>query len=132
MQPRISTISLGVSDLDRSIAFYRDGLGMPLKPGSEDEPFFETGNTSLTLCERSSLAEDAGVRDKGRGFHGVVLGQNVRSKVEVDSVLNQAKAAGGKITKPARDEDWGGYSGCFADPDGHLWQISWTPRAGKT
>ncbi|MFQ5855774.1 MAG: VOC family protein [Anaerolineae bacterium] len=128
MDPRISIITLGVSDLARSTRFYRDGLGLPLRPGSEGIAFFETRGTWLALYPREELAADATVPAKGTGFTGFTLAHNVRSRDEVDAVLREAKAAGAKIVKPAHDTDWGGYSGYFADPDGFLWEVAWNPH----
>ena len=139
MEPRISIITLGVSDLTRSVEFYRDGLGLPLRPGFDNIAFFETKGTWLALYPRESLAADAGVPLKGdaegtaqdiaggSGFSGVTLAHNVRSKEEVDALLAQAATEGGTLVKPAQDADWGGYSGCFADPDGHIWEVAWNP-----
>jgi catechol 2,3-dioxygenase-like lactoylglutathione lyase family enzyme len=128
MEPRISIITLGVSDLKRSIEFYRDGLGLPIREGFEGIAFFETSGTWLALFPRDELAKDATVKPEGSGFRGVTLAHNVRSKEEVDNALAEAQAAGGKIVKPAQDTDWGGYSGYFSDPDGFLWEIAWNPH----
>ena len=131
MEPRISIITLGVSDLTRSVEFYRDGLGLPLRPGFDNIAFFETKGTWLALYPRESLAKDAGVPIHGAAgaadFSGVTLAHNVRSKEEVDALLTQAASVGGTLVKPAQDADWGGYSGCFADPDGHIWEVAWNP-----
>ncbi len=128
MEPRISLITLGVSDLDRAIAFYRNGLGLPLRPGSEGVAFFETRGTWLALFPRQALAEDARVEGGGSGFPGFSLAHNVRTAAEVDEVLRVAAAAGAKVVKPAAATDWGGYSGYFADPDGFLWEVAWNPH----
>ena len=127
MEPRISIITLGVSDLTKSVEFYRDGLGLPLRPGPEEIAFFETKGTWLALYPRESLANDTGLPAEGTGFSGVTLAHNVRSKMEVDALLAQAATVGGTLVKPAQDADWGGYSGYFADPDGHLWEVAWNP-----
>lgn len=129
MDPRISIVTLGVSDLPRSVRFYRDGLGLPLREGSGDViAFFETKGTWLALFPRSALAADATVPSEGSGFPGFTLAHNVRSREEVDDLLNQAVAAGATVVKPARDTDWGGYSGYFSDPDGYLWEVAWNPH----
>jgi catechol 2,3-dioxygenase-like lactoylglutathione lyase family enzyme len=128
MEPRISLITLGVEDLERSVRFYRDGLGLPLKPGFEGVAFFETKGTWLGLFPRAALAEDAGVAAEGDGFRRFSLAHNVRSKEEVDRTLAAAAAAGARIVKPAQDTAWGGYSGYFADPDGFLWEVAWNPH----
>lgn len=127
MDPRISIITLGVSDLARSIHFYRDGLGLPLSSDNDGIAFFKTRGTQLALYPRDKLAEDVGVPPQGSGFAGITLAHNVRSKAEVDAVLQRAEAAGAHIVKPAQDVFWGGYSGYFADPDGHLWEVAWNP-----
>lgn len=122
-------ITLGVSDLARSTAFYRDGLGFPLRPGHEGEiAFFTLAGTWLALYPRDLLAEDASVPAAGSGFSGVTLAHNVESRKAVDALLERARDAGAKIVKPAADASWGGYSGYFADPDGHLWEVAWNPH----
>jgi catechol 2,3-dioxygenase-like lactoylglutathione lyase family enzyme len=127
MEPRISLITLGVSDLERAIAFYRDGLGLPLRPGTEGVAFFQTAGTWLALFPRDALAADARVPAAGTGFRAFSLAHNVRTREDVDRVLAQAVRAGATLLKPARDADWGGYSGYFADPDGFLWEVAWNP-----
>ena len=133
MQPRLSFLTLGVADLARATAFYRDVLGLPLKPTSTDISFFELGKTWLALYPRELLAKDAavpaeGTGDSGGGFRGFTLAHNVKSREEVDALLAHVAAHGGRIVKPASDADWGGYSGYFADPDGFLWEIAWNPH----
>jgi catechol 2,3-dioxygenase-like lactoylglutathione lyase family enzyme len=130
MEPRLSLITLGVTDFARALAFYRDGLGFPLSPASQDDvAFFRTGGIVLALYPRHKLAEDATVPDDARpgAFAGVALAHNVRDKADVAAVLAQAAAAGGRVVKPAQDVFWGGHSGYFADPDGHLWEVAWNP-----
>lgn len=128
MEPRISFITLGVSDFARSVRFYRDGLGFPLSSASqEDVAFFKTGGVVLALHPTDKLAEDAQVPAEGTGFRGVTLAHNVRSREEVSQVLSRAQNAGARITKLAQDTSWGGYAGYFADPDGHLWEVVWNP-----
>lgn len=128
MEPRITIITLGVSNLDIAIKFYRDGLGWPLSGASiGDFAIFNlTTGTALALYPRSLLAQDACLEDKG-GFSGITLAQNVESETEVDERLSDAVKAGGRIIKPASHTDWGGYSGYFADPDGHPWEIAYNP-----
>ena len=128
MEPRITLITLGVSDLERSIRFYRDGLGLPKRDGPESIAFFETGGTWLSLYSRKSLAKDATVPAEGSGFPGFALAHNVASVEEVDRTLQQAVEAGVTLTKPAQKASWGGYSGYFADPDGFLWEVAWNPH----
>lgn len=128
MEPRITIITLGVSDLDDAIKFYRDGLGWPLSRASVgDIALFNlmTG-TVLALYPRPLLAKDACLEDKG-GFGGITLAQNVESEEEVDRFLSDAVLAGGRIIKSACKTEWGGYSGYFADPDGHPWEIAYVP-----
>ena len=129
MEPRISIVTLGVSDLRRSVEFYRDGLGLPLREGPVDEvAFFETSGTWLGLYPRTDLAADAQVSAEGQGFPRFSLAHNVRSQEEVDGTLQAAVAAGATLTKPAAATPWGGYSGYFADPDGFLWEVAWNPH----
>jgi hypothetical protein len=128
MQPRISIITLGVADLDAAVDFYRNGLGLPLRADSFDGiAFFELAGTWLALYPWDDLATDAGVPPEGAGFPGVTLAHNVASKAEVDAVLIEAEAAGAEIVRPAFEAFWGGYSGYFADLDGHLWEVAWNP-----
>ena len=129
MEPRVSLITLGVSDLERSIAFYRDGLGLPQRDGPPSIAFFDLrGGTWLSLYSREALAEDATVPAEGSGFRGITLAHNVSSREEADAVMAEALAAGATLVKPAQDVFWGGYSGYFADPDGHLWEVAWNPN----
>ena len=127
MQPRISMITLGVSDLERSKSFYRDGLGLPLMDDEPDIAFFNLNGTWLGLYGRAALAEDAAVPAEGSGFSGVALAHNVSSEAEVERVLQEAVEAGATLRKPAQKVSWGGYSGYFADPDGHLWEVAHNP-----
>ena len=126
MEQRVSLITLGVADLGRSLRFY-EALGW--KRGNRDDGvvFFQLPGAIFALWPRASLAEDAKVADTGAAFSGMTLAYNARSKADVDAVLAEAKAAGAKILKPAEDVFWGGYSGYFADPDGHVWEVAWNP-----
>jgi predicted lactoylglutathione lyase len=128
MKPRINIITLGVHDLQHSIEFYEQGLKLPRKPFDGNVAFFELNGTWLALYPWDALAEDAEVTAEGRGFRGVTLAQVVRTREEVDEVLRQAAHAGARIIKPAQDVFWGGYSGYFSDPDGHLWEVAWNPH----
>jgi catechol 2,3-dioxygenase-like lactoylglutathione lyase family enzyme len=128
MEPRISLITLGVDDLERSRRFYAEGLGFPAHyTAGEGILFFRTRGTRLALYPREQLAKDISPRllGKGSGFPGITLAHNTREKAEVDAILARAEAAGGTLIKPAAETFWGGYSGYFADPDGHLWEVAW-------
>ncbi len=128
MEPRISIVTLGVSDLARSVEFYRDGLGLVLyDENTESIAFFQNRGTWLALYPREALAADVGIPTGGSGFSGVTLAHNLRSKEEVDELLEVAVSAGATLVKPAQDTFWGGYSGYFSDPDGYLWEIAWNP-----
>ena len=132
MEQRVSVITLGVADLARSRAFYERGMGWTVGDSADGIVFFQLGGMVLALYPRDALArdalgEDAGVPAVGSGFAGIALAHNVRSPAAVDEVLAQAEAAGGRIVKPAAKAFWGGYSGYFADPDGHLWEVAYNP-----
>ena len=127
MDPKITLVTIGVEDISESVRFYRDGLGFPMRDREDDSDvaFFTLDGTWLSVYPREKLAEDATVPDDGTGFSGVTLAHNVSSEDAVDAVLAEAKAAGGTIVKPAQETFWGGYSGYFADPDGHLWEVAY-------
>ncbi len=134
MKPRINVLTLGVSDLEKSLAFYRDGLGLATEGviGTQFEDgavvFFHLKNgLILALFPRASLAKDAKVGRDQASASDFSVGHLVNSRGEVDAVMQQAKKAGAVITDPARKRVWGGYSGYFQDPDGHLWEIVWNP-----
>ena len=128
MEQRLSVVTLGVADLERSRRFYEDGLGWRRGNASDEIVFFQIGGAVLALYPRGALAEDARLPAEGSGFGGVTLAQCVRTREEVDAVLAEAAAAGATILKPAQDVFWGGYSGYFADPDGHPWEVAWNPH----
>jgi len=135
MRPRIKVVTLGVNDLEKSLAFYRDGMGLPTQGiiGTEFEDgavvFFNLNDDLiLALYPKAALAKDAKVSVRPPNPAEFSIGHNVKSKQEVDAVMKQAETAGAKITDPARDRFWGGYSGYFQDPDGHLWEIAWNPQ----
>ncbi len=135
MEPRITVLTIGVDDLGVSLRFYRDGLGfatdgivgkefaygavvfIDLQPGLR-----------LALWPRKSIAHDTGLAASPASPTEMTLGHNVASKAEVDGIMAKAAAAGATIVKPAHDTFWGGYSGYFQDPDGHLWEIVWNPQ----
>ncbi|TWT77421.1 fosfomycin resistance protein FosB [Posidoniimonas polymericola] len=127
MQPRISMITLGVRDLAASVAFYRGGLGFPQLESPPSVAFFTLNGTWLGLYGRDALAEDATVPAEGSGFNSFALAHNVASEEEVHAVVDQAVAAGAKLIKEPHKVFWGGYSGYFADPDGHLWEVAHNP-----
>jgi catechol 2,3-dioxygenase-like lactoylglutathione lyase family enzyme len=134
MKAKIAMVTLGVSDIAKSLAFYRDGLGFPThnyKDGDEMVMFRLEGSW-LGLYPRDKLAEDATVPHEGSGFRGVTLAHNVGSKSAVDAVFREALEAGAKSVKTPQDVFWGGYSGYFADPDGHLWEVAWNPFTDLT
>jgi catechol 2,3-dioxygenase-like lactoylglutathione lyase family enzyme len=134
MKPKLSLITLGVADIDRSLAFYRDGLGLPThnyKPGDE-MIFFAMEGTFLGLFPREELAKDAQVSAEGSGFRGVCIARNEPSKEAVDATFAEALAAGARLVKQPHDVFWGGYSGYFADPDGHLWEVAFNPLTDLT
>jgi catechol 2,3-dioxygenase-like lactoylglutathione lyase family enzyme len=141
MEPRINVITLAVDDLDRALAFYRDGLGLDSPgvvgtdfAGDDESPagavaMFELdGGLLLAVFPRAELAKDARVPLEGPKTGEFSIGQIVGSKDEVDAVIAQAKAAGATVTDEPHDRAWGIYSGYFRDPDGHLWEIIWNPR----
>jgi len=135
MKPRITVITLGVDDLDRALAFYRDGLGLPSKGivGREFEygavAFFELqGGLILALWPRPSIARDTGLPRQPGSATDMTLGHNVRTREEVDALMQQAAGAGARIVKHAGDTFWGGYAGYFQDPDGHVWEVAWNPK----
>ena len=127
MQPRLTLVTLGVADLARARAFY-EAWGWKASSASQPEvAFFQANGLALALWGRADLAKDAEVEDKPTGFAAVSLAYNARSKEEADEVYALAIAAGAAATKPLHDVFWGGYSGYFADPDGHLWEVAWNP-----
>lgn len=134
MKPRITIFTLGVKDLERSLQFYRDGLGFPTKGivGTEFEHgavvFFELAHgLKLALYPRNDLALDATVPETSPSSIEFSIGYNVNSQREVDEIMLLAQNAGATVVKPAAKTFWGGYSGYFEDPDGHLWEIAWSP-----
>jgi catechol 2,3-dioxygenase-like lactoylglutathione lyase family enzyme len=127
MEQRISIVTLGVANLERSGKFY-ERLGWRRSvSNAEGIVFYQAGGMALALYPRSHLAKDANIPPEGQGFAGIALAYNARTRDEVDKVLAEAEAAGAKILKPAHEAFWGGYSGYFADPDNFLWEIAWNP-----
>ena len=135
MKPRIAVLTLGVDDLERAVTFYGDGLGLPTKGivGQQFEhgavAFFDLQpGLRLAVWSREELAHDTGLLKSPSSSTEFSIGHNVRSRGEVDAVMEQARRAGATIIKPPRDTFWGGYAGYFQDPDGHLWEIVWNPE----
>ena len=127
MEPRLSLITLGVADVARARKFY-EALGFKAGSGSQDAvTFLDAGGVVLALFGRAALAEDTSVADKPTGFSGIALAHNARSEAAVDKALAEAVAAGANLIKPAGKTFWGGYSGYFADLDGHLWEVAHNP-----
>ena len=135
MKPRITLITVGVSNLERSLAFYRGGLGLPTQGivGTEFEhgavAFFDLqAGLKLAIWPRREIAHDAGIPVGPASATEFTVGHNVASKEEVDRVMEQASKAGATIVKQAQNTFWGGYAGYFQDPDGHLWEVAWNPQ----
>ena len=134
MKPRISVLTIAVADLETSVAFYRDGLGLKTEGiiGQEFEygavAFFELqDHLRLALWPRKSISNDTGIVENQTAALEFTIAHNVVSQAEVDEVMEQARLAGAKIVKPATETFYGGYAGYFQDPDGHLWEIAWNP-----
>jgi uncharacterized protein len=143
MKPAINAITLGVRDLERSMRFYRDGLGLPTEgiigtefvrdehnPGGAVAMFTLEGGLVLSLYGMTDLAMDAGLEPGAFGRSAFSLGYFTDNRDQVEQILNRAEQAGGTIVQPARDRPWGIYAGYFGDPDGHLWEVLHAPQAG--
>jgi catechol 2,3-dioxygenase-like lactoylglutathione lyase family enzyme len=135
MKPRITVLTIGVDDLEASLRFYRDGLGLPTQGivGTEFEhgavAFFELqAGLILAIWPRADLAHDAGIPQSAPSPTDLSIAHNVGSREQVDDVMEQAKRAGATIVKPPRDTFYGGYAGYFQDPDAHLWEVAWNPQ----
>lgn len=134
MKSKISLITLGVSNLEKSLKFYKDGLGFKTynyKIG-DDAIFFEMDGSWLSIFPKEKLAADATVSPNGTGFNGITFAHNVSSKEKVRQVFDLATNAGGKLIKKPQEVSWGGYSGYFADPDGYLWEVAYNPFTDLT
>ncbi|MDX8460784.1 VOC family protein [Mesorhizobium humile] len=134
MKARITVLTLGVDDLEASLKFYRDGLGLPTEGiiGREFEhgavAFFDlAGGLKFAIYERANIAWDAAVPQSGRSPTELTIGHNVGSEAEVDAVMAEAVKAGARVVKPAQKTFWGGYAGYFQDPDDHLWEVVYNP-----
>ncbi len=126
MQPRISLVTLGVMDFNRALKFYRDDLGWKAQV-QDDVAFFPLNGIVLGLYPREKLAEDALTKDTKPSFSGITLAYNVGSEKEVDEILEKVTKFGAKLVKPGQKVFWGGYSGYFSDPEGHLWEVAHNP-----
>lgn len=128
MRQKINIITLGVADLAKSLDFYENGLGWKKSAMSQDDiAFFQMGGIVLSLYPREKLAEDVTIDTEGSGFSGVTIAYNAKSEGEVDEVLQKVEKLGATIVKKAQKVFWGGYSGYFRDPDGHLFEVAYNP-----
>ena len=128
MEPRLSLITLGVADLARSLSFYESVLGWKAKPSPPEIVFFDLNGVVFSLYPHVDLASDIGVAvDGGSAYKGFALAHNVRSKEEVDTIFSLLKSKGATIVKELQEASWGGYSGYFADPDDHKWEVAYNP-----
>lgn len=129
MRPNLTVVTLGVADLARAHTFYVQRLGWPTKSKLSDGVLFvELPGIILALWDRELLAKDIGLPGGSGSFGGITLAHNAKDPAEVDACLAQARAAGARILKPAHATFWGGYSGYFADPDGHVWEVAHNPH----
>jgi predicted lactoylglutathione lyase len=127
MRQKFTLITLGVNDIQRSLNFW-EGLGWKKSSASMDDiAFFKLGGMVLGLYPRKLLAEDATVSEEGSGFSGMSISYNAKSEKEVDEVLSEVQKLGATLVKPAQKVFWGGYSGYFKDPDGHLFEVAFNP-----
>jgi uncharacterized protein len=132
MEPRLSFVTLGVSNLERAVRFYEKVMKFSKLPSDPSIAFFELGRTWLALYPREQLASDVGVPPESNGFVGFTLAHNVHSVKEVDRLMSELEAAGTQIVKKAKQAEWGGYSGYVQDPDGFLWEIAFNPHFPHT
>jgi uncharacterized protein len=128
MEPRITLITLGVADLPRAVAFYRDVVGWTPASIVDETAFFDLGGLILALWPHRELAAEEGMPGAEVGpYHGFAVAHNARSRDEVDAIFAGLRERGAMIVRPPAETDWGGYSGYFADPDGHQWEVAWNP-----
>ncbi len=127
MEPRLSFVTLGVADIARARAFYEKLGFKPSSASTDDVAFYDAGGVVLALWGRADLAKDAGISSEGAGFRGIAMAHNVPTVEEVARVLAEAEAAGGRIVRTSEKAFWGGQTGYFADPDGHLWEVACNP-----
>ena len=133
MKPKLAIITLGVADMIVAKKFYEQGMGLvPEKESCDSITFYDMNGVWLSLYPKDKLAEDVNISTEGNGFSGVTIAHNEPSKKEVRKVIEQARSAGGRIIKEPQDTFWGGYSGYFEDPDGHLWEIAYNPFVDLT
>lgn len=128
MEQRVSVITLGVDDLDRSRRFYSEGLGWDPAMAAEEVVFYQLNGMVLGLFPKEELREDARLDTVPAEEGAVALAYNTRRREDVDDVLDEAVEAGADLLKPGEEAFWGGYSGYFRDPDGHLWEVAWNPE----
>lgn len=129
MEPRITIVTLGVTDYARSKAFYEE-LGWPVTLDIEETAFFQANGVVLVLWSREKLAADTGVTDTGASWGGITLAHNVRSRDEVHDVIERARTLGGQIAREPDETFYGGYAGVFRDLDGHAWEVAHNPGFG--
>ncbi|GAA1738767.1 VOC family protein [Aeromicrobium alkaliterrae] len=127
MEQRLSLVTLGVSDLARARAFYEQGLGWQRGNTEDEVAFYQLPGLVLAIWDRAELAADAGVPEAAGAPASFALAYNTRTHDEVVEVLNLAREAGGTVTKAATETEWGGFSGYFTDPEGHLWEVAFNP-----
>ncbi len=133
MKPKLAIITLGVTDMAVAKKFYEQGMGLvPEKESCDSITFYDMNGVWLSLYPKDKLAEDVTISTEGNGFSGVTIAHNEPSKEEVRKVIEQARSAGGRIIKEPQNVFWGGYSGYFEDPDGHLWEIAYNPFVDLT